>query len=173
MAFFKTVDRRSRKAMTSFLSNHFRYYTQNSWNLTTSFANNVKLYNLGLTETQTDKAYEIISDVFDEFWETRIEPLVYMFEETTGYTIGMNGRSSGYIVLYDKAHPSAPIQPHTDYDAYSMNDLKTLTELVCEFDKLCDNIIDAFIDTVNNANIYSETINIPKTIKHLSFEDYR
>ena len=44
------VDMRSRKAMTEFLENHFRYSTMNSWNGSTSYANNVKYYNLDLNE---------------------------------------------------------------------------------------------------------------------------
>jgi len=40
--FFKPVDLRSQKAMVEFLSNHFRYNTMNSWNNSTSYANNIK-----------------------------------------------------------------------------------------------------------------------------------
>lgn len=34
--FAKKVDTRSRQAMAEFLTNHFRYYTMNSWNGSTS-----------------------------------------------------------------------------------------------------------------------------------------
>ena len=44
--FYEKVDLRSRKDMVDFLENHFRYFTMNSWNRSTSFANNMKLYNL-------------------------------------------------------------------------------------------------------------------------------
>ena len=47
--FNQKVDLRNRKEMINFLTTHFRYYTNNSWNLSTSYANNVKIYNLDLT----------------------------------------------------------------------------------------------------------------------------
>lgn len=44
VTFFEKVDLRSRDAMVSFLVNHFRYNTMNSWNRSTSWANNLKVY---------------------------------------------------------------------------------------------------------------------------------
>ena len=44
--YYKDIDLRSRKAMTTFLENHFRYPTMNSWNNSTSYANNMKVYKL-------------------------------------------------------------------------------------------------------------------------------
>lgn len=46
--FSKRVDKRSREEMTTYLAGHFRYNTMNSWNRSTSYACNMKLYNLGL-----------------------------------------------------------------------------------------------------------------------------
>ena len=57
--FIKEVDLRSRKSMIRFLTTHFRYDTMNSWNQSTSYANNVKVYNLGLTKEQEEKLYDI------------------------------------------------------------------------------------------------------------------
>ena len=58
--FSKEVDLRSRKSMTDFLVNHFRYNTMNSWNQSTSYANNVKVYNLGLSKEQENKLYAML-----------------------------------------------------------------------------------------------------------------
>lgn len=58
--FSKKVDLRSRKEMIDFLTNHFRYDTMNSWNCSTSYAANVKIYNLGLSRAELDKLYELI-----------------------------------------------------------------------------------------------------------------
>ena len=58
--FSKSVDMRSRRAMTEYLTGHFRYSTMNSWNQSTSYANNVKVYNLGLTKEQEDKLYAML-----------------------------------------------------------------------------------------------------------------
>lgn len=55
--FAKEVDTTDRKAMADFLTNHFRYDTMNSWNESTSYANNVKIYNLGIEDKEVlDKA---------------------------------------------------------------------------------------------------------------------
>ena len=42
----KQVDKRYRETMISFLKNHFRYNTMNSWNRSTSYANTIKLHNV-------------------------------------------------------------------------------------------------------------------------------
>ena len=48
----KHVDMRSREQMERYLADHFRYPTMNSWNNSTSYANNVKIHRLGLTAEQ-------------------------------------------------------------------------------------------------------------------------
>jgi hypothetical protein len=96
--FSKKVDLRSRKAMIDFLRNHFRYDTMSSWNKMTSYANNVKLWNLGLTSEQMDAAFELLeTDFWEEIWD-----VVEAFEARQGheYAIRTNGRSGGYLVLY-------------------------------------------------------------------------
>jgi hypothetical protein len=97
--FSKQVDMRSRKAMVEFLNSHFRYDTMSSWNRMTSYANNVKLWNLGLSSEQLDKAFEIIQA---EYWEEISGP-IDLFEERHHheFTIRTNGRSGGYLVLYN------------------------------------------------------------------------
>ena len=42
--FAQKIDMRNRKKMTEYLKNHFRYYTANSWNRSTSYACNLKIY---------------------------------------------------------------------------------------------------------------------------------
>lgn len=105
--FYKKVDLRSKTAMVQFLENHFRYSTMNSWNHSTSYANNVKIHSLGLTPSQVDKLYEMTE--LTEFYE-RLEPLMSWFAEQHNYfwQVGFNGRSSGYLVLYQGySKPSA------------------------------------------------------------------
>ena len=50
----------SRAEMTAYLAGHFRYDTLRSWNRSTSYACNMKLYNLGLDRETTDKLWDII-----------------------------------------------------------------------------------------------------------------
>lgn len=97
--FSKKVNLKNKTEMINFLKNHFRYWTMNSWNRSTSYAHNVKLYNLGLTREQEDKAYEMMET--EEFYDD-INWLIRDFEEEHDYKwqAGFNGRSGGYLVLY-------------------------------------------------------------------------
>lgn len=97
--FYKPVDLRSRKAMEHFLKKHFRYNTMNSWNCSTSYANNVKVYNLGLTREQEDKLYSMME--VEEFYDQIHDDLMlFALEHDYLWQVGFNGRSSGYLVLY-------------------------------------------------------------------------
>ena len=97
--FFQEVDLRSKKAMTDFLLNHYRYDTMNSWNASTSYANKVKVYNVIPSELQnkvfelmeTEELYLSLNDLIDN-WN---------FENNYSYQAGFNGRSGGYIVMYE------------------------------------------------------------------------
>lgn len=97
--FHSKIDYRSRKAMVEFLKNHFRYDTMNSWNRACSYANNMKIYNLGLTSEQESRlfdimecegAYETVNDLIDKFDA----------ESNCEWQAHFNGRSGGYLVLY-------------------------------------------------------------------------
>lgn len=97
--FNKKVDLRNRKEMVEFLTSHFRYNTMNSWNNSTSYAHNVKIYNLELTSKQFDKMWDIINT--NEFYD-EIQWLIDDFNENHNYKwqVGFNGKSDGYLVLY-------------------------------------------------------------------------
>ena len=100
--FYKKVNKSSRKEMVSFLENHFRYYTMNSWNNADSYSNKVKIYNLDLTSEQEDKFFELSSmNLLSDFYIDIGELFINDFTKETGYTIIFNGRNSGYIVLCD------------------------------------------------------------------------
>ena len=157
MFYKKGLDISNTKQMFEFLKNHYQYHTMNSWNRLKSIANNVKLYNLEL-EGDWDNA---LSFLYDEGSD-----LVYLINDTIeiweseheGYSVGFNGRSGGYLVLYNKNN-NVNILPDyiTDYDyeefkdyckdyyggvKHCKNDLKFYTELVRDFDKLCDELRD-------------------------------
>lgn len=97
--FSKRVDKRSRAEMTAYLSGHFRYNTMNSWNRSTSYACNMKLYKLGLDRETEDKLWDMIQ--VPEFYERlneRIED--FNWQHNYLWQAGWNGRSGGYLVLY-------------------------------------------------------------------------
>ena len=97
--FSRRVDKRSRKDMTAFLSGHFRYNTMNGWNRSTSYACDMKLYNLGLDREMENKLWELIQ--VQEFYD-RLNELVEDFGRQHNYLwqAGWKGCSGGYLVLY-------------------------------------------------------------------------
>ena len=99
--FSQKVDMRNRKKMIDFLTEHFRYNTMNSWNRSTSYANNVKYYNLDLTKEQQDKFFDLLDSDCNDFYECYADPLIDGFREDTGFTAAFNGRSGGYLVMYE------------------------------------------------------------------------
>ena len=98
--FSETVDLRSRKEMTEYLQTHFRYDTMNSWNAATSYACNLKIYKLGLSPEIESKLYDMLQ--VQDFFDAQRE-LMDDFAQAHQYRwqVGMNGRSGGYLVLYE------------------------------------------------------------------------
>ena len=149
------IDITNDKQMFNFLKDHFQYYTMSSWNRTKSIANNVKLYKLGLSGDWTvaldflnDSSYDEINSMIED-WEF----------EHKGYKVGFNGRSDGYLVLYNDNNNgcilSDDIDECVDYEEYkrycteyyggvkhNRRDLVKMVKLVQDFDKLCDQLRD-------------------------------
>ena len=75
MPFFsKSVDKRSRNSMISFLENHARHGIGNDYQ--GSYAHNVKIRNLRLGDL-ADKAYELIQ--LDKTWWSLQQTICYVF----------------------------------------------------------------------------------------------
>ena len=101
--FYRPVNSRSRTRMVDFLSQHFRYDTMNGWNRATSYAHCVKLANLGMVASDYDKAYDVLqTDMACLAWR----PVIHKFAEAQAgrATIDFNGRSNGYLVLYESQY---------------------------------------------------------------------
>ena len=102
MYFQEKVNKRSKQAMIDFLTAHQRYNTMNSWNRATSYAHNIKLHTIGLTPEQLDAAYDMLET---DYWDEIDQPIEDFTRQMGGaYTIGSNGRSSGYLVLYQSQY---------------------------------------------------------------------
>jgi hypothetical protein len=153
MFYKKGLDIANTKEMFEFLKNHFEYYTMNSWNGLSSIANNVKVHRLGLegdcwtalSLLQADDYFNV--NMMIEDWEA----------DHPCCSVGFNGRSGGYLVLYRK-NGNGHVLPDmvTDYDSYEdfkeackeyyggvkyyKNELRDCVELVRDFDRLCDDI---------------------------------
>lgn len=158
MMFFKDIPD-DRQSKIDFLVNHFRYNTMNSWNRMTSYANNVKLYRLGLPDVS--KAYEFFEAECESYtWD--IDDAIREFEtDTGGYTAGFNGHSCGYLVMYDTAYDSNGtrrvllhgIDEWEDFEDWSDDAIDERVRLVQRFDKLCDEIRDILIYYIENTEI--------------------
>ena len=92
---------RSKKDMIEYLKSHYRYNTMNSWNGSTSYANNIKIHGgqLNLTKAERDACYDMLDmpEAYDDFNEVIRE---FGRAHDFKWQIGSNGRSSGYLVLY-------------------------------------------------------------------------
>ena len=128
-----------------FLKNHFRYYTLNSWNLGHSYAANVKLHNLNIPQELQDIAYEAISGE-SIFWN--FEEFLENFKIAhPGYSIGFNGRSGGYLVLYQDGS-NRGVDQDVDWDGDDIDDADVdySYKLVKDFDQTVELCRVAFIE---------------------------
>ena len=148
------------KEMFDFINEHFTYYTMNSWNQLQSIANNVKLYNLNL-DGDWGVAMDYIfseNDIGDLQFE--INMMIKDWEaDHPGYLVGFNGRTSGYLVLYNKDNNRSVVPDCLlGYDTYEdwkqsvkeswyhecvcdyLPTLRETTKLIRDFDRLCDDI---------------------------------
>ena len=165
VTFKKDIDMTNRNAMEDFLTNHYRYFTGNSWNQSTSYANCVKIYKLGIADKEIEnRMYEAASLNPPEL-AFIVNDLIDDFKAKTSYTAGFNGRSDGYIVLYEtngvNVYPYKGIDQFAvfeDEDQFSLNDLKERCKLVTEFDELCDNILAAYIDFCKTHKVEKVTV---------------
>lgn len=154
MFYTKGVDITKDKSMFNFIANHPTYFTMNSWNRTRSIAHNVKLYNLGLDGDWTRALAHLESGEYDT-----INWMIQDWErEHPGYTVSFNGRSSGYLVLYNKDNYRSAFPETLDYETYedykadmrdyygsvraNRDELVEFVRLVQAFDRLCDEIRD-------------------------------
>ena len=105
--FFEPVDLRSRAAMTAYLTGHFRYWTMNPWNQSSSYACNLKVDHLGFSADLVDKLLDMLET---DVSQAAMQSLREQFGEDHNHSwqVGMNGRSGGYLVLYQGyAKPSS------------------------------------------------------------------
>ena len=79
--FNKTKKKMSLREKFNYIHNHFFYYTLNSWNGLKSLANNVKIYNLPLTNNQINRFFDIYADemLCNEMYE-QLNNIIYNFE---------------------------------------------------------------------------------------------
>lgn len=162
--FTKKINLNSNKECYDFLANHSTYDTMNSWNKLRSIAHNVKVWNLPVDNTEALQALE------EDQYATINATISDWEDEHPGYEVGFNGRNGGYLVLTSKgsnAHvfendPDSPCfyPNYEDWKESVKQDYGTLTayrsslleqvNIVMEFDKLCDDLIDVLKDLIDD-----------------------
>lgn len=174
--FYKTgVDVTNDKQMFKFLKEHFEYYTMNTWNRGKSIANNVKLYNLQLSGDWAVAFNFLNSGEYDTInWM-----IADWLRKYPGYEVYFNGRSGGYLVLYNKNSRSHVLPDEiVDSDTYEeykecckdyygsvrnfRSELVYYTRLVQDFDRLCDELRD-YCDRLSNLKY--EVVEMEKTVE--------
>ena len=183
----------NRKTLVDYLENHRRYYTMNPWNGSTSYANNVKLPNLELSkrfgEDIEERCWELVTDESIDIFELALmqDDIINRFRDDTGYEMGLNGRSCGYLVMYDTVTeysrdgepiilslPGMSIDQNTDFDDKDEWDMDALREraiTVARFDQACDEIIAALVHAATCGEIQTHTEVIEKTRRTLVIND--
>lgn len=159
---------KTRVEQVEYLKEHFRYYTMNSWNGATSYANCIKIRQLGLPDPLRDYAYEML-ECDEAFWEFKEVLRDFETEQGGGWTIGQNGRSGGYLVLYrqdvdENGHKrvrAGSVDAFADFDdAEEWDDeaLQARVDLVWDFDEACSRAVDAYLAFAEENEMGTEII---------------
>jgi hypothetical protein len=215
--YHKQVDKRYRETLIKFLKNHFRYNTMNSWNRSTSYANNIKLHNVDKPDDiDSDTWWDMLCNVSQ--WQDKLSELLEDFgrKHEWQWQAGINGRSGGYIVLYKggikpsgyksycihcgqknyqtvpegqtgicgkcdakarvnfkQTHmqiftfPGKDVDMHEEFEDWTLRQIRERVELVQEFDRLCETIVENYISVCRDYRVAEEEILVPTTIKVL------
>lgn len=63
--------------------------------------------------------------------------------------------------------PGKDVDMYEDFEGWTLSEIRERVELVQNFDRLCAEIVAAYIDICRNYRITEEEILVPKTIKVL------
>lgn len=156
---------KNRKEKLEFLQEHERYYTINSWNKLDSFSKNMKVYQV-IPKKYQAKVYELIET--EDFYE-EINLILKDYEIRKGLKTGFNGRSGGYLVLYNKDGTARGCDYNIDYNNIDDENLNSLYNDVKEFDNLCNEVVNHVIHLAKYCNIKEEVYTIEKKRKVIEF----
>ena len=167
--YYKRVNKNNNKEMFNFLKTHYRYYTLNNLNGEKSIANNVKVYNIDEFKGIEDKILQVLEQ--DNYNSINDEIKAWEFEQGNCLKVGFNGRSGGYLVLYNNDNYCSVlddyIENNNNYEDF-LQDIKNSdygtiknyhyrlvqqVEMVQMFDKLCDKLVQICLYLVDMQNI--------------------
>lgn len=162
--FRKEIDTSDREAMLCFLEEHPKYHLYNSWNPVRGFSQCIKIHTLDVDDKTKNKFYDMLSlddnfeiqmifaDVFDNFRNNNPD-----------YTIHVNGRNDGYLVLH--ADNNQIYQDRLNcLDDLENTELRELTNTVISFDEAADTLIEFLSELADETKVVEKEILVPKKI---------
>jgi hypothetical protein len=147
----------------------------NSWNGSTSYAVNLKIHKVIPSNLQI-KVFEMME--CDGFYD-EINFMCKQFDIKHGYKYqaGFNGRSGGYLVLYQGgkhengksfSQPGLSFDQDEDFENFDLSELNQGFKLVSEFDQLAQNIINHVVEMAQTMEVKTKRIKVLKEIKVLT-----
>ena len=166
--YFKEVNLDNDKEVLDFLKNHKKYSLMNTWNMLYGYSNNIKIYNLDVTDEEKEKLYDLL-DLDEPSFDIQMQ-FDMLNEEFNakyhGYYVIVNGRSGGYLVL--SSDNVRDYQNEVNYpEELSVDQRRELAEMVMDFDKFCDDYIAEILAIVNDNETVEEEVTYTKKIRVL------
>lgn len=165
---FKEINLDNDKEVLDFLKNHKKYSLMNTWNMLYGYSNNIKIYNLDVTDEEKEKLYDLL-DLDEPSFDIQIQFDILNEEfnaKHPGYYIIVNGRSNGYLVLSSDSVRN--YQTEVNYpEELSVDQRRELAEMVMDFDESCDDYIAGILSIVNDSEIVEEEVTYTKKIRAL------
>lgn len=165
---FKEINLDNDKEVLDFLKNHKKYSLMNTWNMLYGYSNNIKIYNLDVTDEEKEKLYDLL-DLDESSFDIQMQ-FDMLNEEFNGkhpgYYVIVNGRSGGYLVL--SSDNVRDYQNEVNYpEELSVDQRRELAEMMMDFDKFCDDYIAEILAIVNDSEIVEEEVTYTKKIRVL------
>ena len=166
--YFKEINIDNDKEVLDFLKNHKKHGPMNTWNMLYGYSNNIKIYNLDVTDEEKEKLYDLLDLDESSFGiQMQFDMLNEEFNaKHPGYYVIVNGRSGGYLVL--SSDNVRDYQNEVNYpEELSVDQRRELAEMVMDFDKFCDDYIAEILAIVNDSEIVEEEVTYTKKIRVL------
>lgn len=166
--YFKEINLDNDKEVLDFLKNHKKYSLMNTWNMLYGYSNNIKIYNLDVTDEEKEKLYDLLDLDKPSFdIQMQFDMLNENFNaKHPSYYVIVNGRSNGYLVLSSdnaRIYQNEVVHPE-DLSKYERREI---AEIVMDFDKFCDDYISGILAIVNDNEIVEEEVTYVKKVKVL------
>lgn len=166
--YFKEINLDNDKKVLDFLKNHKKYILMNTWNILYGYSNNIKIYNLDVTDEEKEKLYDLL-DLDESSFDIQMQFDILNEEfnaKYPGYYVIVNGRSGGYLVL--SSDNVRDYQNEVNYpEELSVDQRREIAEMVMDFDKFCDDYIAEILAIVNDSKIVEEEVTYTKKIRVL------